>query len=114
MFADALWETRRYQLVIANVIKTELEHFSDRRTDPETKMAAAVTKRLDIVERVYRIIAGREHRVDAVYRLAQEHRANLGTLLSASAENVQDAEFREVDEAIRDQNLLSGQARRED
>ncbi len=114
MLTDALWETRRYQLVTAATIKTELERFSDPTANPETKVAAAVANQLDVLERLYRIIGGREHRVDAFYRLAQQHRANLGTLLRPPAEQVQDAEFREVDEATGDRNLLSEQARPED
>jgi hypothetical protein len=114
MFTDAVWEVRRYQVVTKNTIKTEIEHCFDPTADPETKLAAAVTNRLDTLERLHRIIGGREHRLDAVYRLAQQHRANLGSLLRPTAEQVQDAEFREVDDAAGDGNRLSEHARHED
>ena len=38
MFADTLWEARRYQLVTTNLLKAELKHFLDPTVDDETKL----------------------------------------------------------------------------
>ena len=85
MLTDALWETRRYQLVATNIIKADLARYPEIE-DPEAKVAHAVTDRLDVFERLYRIIGFREHRVDAVYRLAEQHRTNLGKLAPSTAD----------------------------
>jgi hypothetical protein len=111
MSTDALWEARRYQLVITNTIKAELAHYPDI-ADPDARVAHAVTDRLDMLERLYRIMGWREHRFDAVIRLAERHRSNLGTLLSLTTEQVEDAEFREVDDETADGHQL--QPRHED
>ena len=114
MFADTLWEARRYQLVTTNLLKAELKHFLDPTVDDETKLALVVGETIEPLERLYRLRGGREHRLDALYRLVQEHRANLGTLLPATAEQVQDAEFSEVEDETDDADQLSQQARQED
>ena len=90
MSTDALWEARRYQLVITNTIKAELAHYPDI-ADPDARLANVITDRLDTLERLYRIMGWREHRFDAVIRLAERHRSNLGTLLSPTTEQVEDA-----------------------
>jgi hypothetical protein len=114
MFADTAWEARRYQLVTTNLLKAELKHFLDPTVDDETKLALVVGEKIEPLERLYRLRGGREHRLDALYRLVQEHRANLGTLLHPTAEQVQDAEFSEVEDATGDADRLSQQARQED
>jgi hypothetical protein len=113
MLTDALWETRRYQLVATNIIKADLARYPEIE-DPGDKVGHVVLDRLDAFERLYRIIGSREHRVDAVYRLAEQHRANLGKLAPSTAERVQDAEFEEVDAEAADGNQLSEQRRHED
>src|SRR5215469_11305419 len=71
--------------------------------------ALVVGEKIEPLERLYRLRGGREHRLDALYRLVQEHRANLGTLLPATAEQVQDAEFSEVEDETDDADQLSQQ-----
>jgi hypothetical protein len=114
MFTDTAWEARRYQLVTTNLIKAEFEHFLDPTVDDETKLALVVAGKIEPLERLYRLRGGREHRLDALYRLVQEHRANLGTLLRPAAAQVQDAEFSEVEDKTGDANRLSQQTRQED
>ena len=53
MLTDALWETRRYQLVATNIIKADLARYPEIE-DPEAKVAHAVTDRLDVFERLHR------------------------------------------------------------
>lgn len=113
MLTDALWETRRYQQIATNIIKADLAHYPEIE-DPETKAAHVVTERLDVLERLYRIIGSREHRVDAVHRLAEQHRTNLGKLLPSAAEQIEDAEFREVEDETANGHQLKGQAAHED
>jgi len=111
MFTDALWEARRYQVVTTNTIEAELAHYPDI-ADPKARLAHVVTDRRDTLERLFRIREGREHRLDAVYRLAERHRSSLGNLLSPAKEQVEDAEFREVDDETADGHPL--QPRHED
>jgi hypothetical protein len=113
MLTDALWETRRYQLVATNIIKADLARYPEIE-DPEARVAHVVADRLDALERLYRIIGCREHRADAVHRLAEQHRTNLGKLLPSTAEQVQDAEFQEVDDNAADGNQLKSQPAHED
>lgn len=114
MFADTLWEARRYQLVNTNLIKAELEHFLSPTVDNDTKLALVTAEKLDPLERLHRLRGEREQRLDALYRLVQEHRANLGTLLSPMAKEVEDAEYREIDDETSDGNQLGQQAQQED
>jgi hypothetical protein len=114
MFTDTAWEARRYQLVVTNFIKAEVKGFLDPTVDGETKLALVVAERIEALERLHRLRAGREHRLDALYRLVQEHRANLGRLLTPPAEQVQDAEFREVEDESGHADQLSQQTRQDD
>ncbi len=108
MLTDALWEARRYQQVATNIIKADLAHYPEIE-DPQTRAAHAVTDRLDVFERLYRIIGSREHRVDAVYRLAEQHRTSLGKLVAPRAKQAEDAEFREVEDETANGNQWSAQ-----
>jgi hypothetical protein len=113
MLTDALWETRRYQLVATNIIKADLSRYPEIE-DPQAKVAHVVMERLDALERLYRIIGSREHRVDAIHRLAEQHRNSLGRLLPSTAEQIQDAEFQEVDDNAADGHKSNGQPAHED
>lgn len=115
MFTDTAWEARRWQLITTNLIKAELKSFLDPTVDDETKLALVAAEKLEPLERLHHLRGEREHRLDALYRLVQEHSANLGTtLLSPTAQRVEDAEYREVDDETGDGNQLSQQAPQED
>ena len=62
-------------------------------------IAAVVAFRIDALERIDRMVMNMEARRNAAYREAERHRIGLGDRLRHATEQVEDAEFREVDEA---------------
>jgi hypothetical protein len=58
-----------------------------------------VASNIELIERVDRMIAIMENRRNAAYREAERRRINLGTRLRHAAEQVEDAEFSEVDDS---------------
>jgi hypothetical protein len=113
MFTDTAWEARRYQTVTTNYLDAQLKQYLDPTVDDQTKLALVVADTIDPLERLHRLRSGREHRLDALYRLVQEHRANLGTLLRPTAEQVQDAEFREISDETGEADQSRPQTRQE-
>ena len=54
---------------------------------------------IDALERIDRMVMTMEARRNAAYREAERHRLGLGERLRRAAEQVEDAEFREVEDA---------------
>lgn len=59
-------------------------------------MAETLSKKLDDIERIERMLANSEARRNAVLREVDRHRAALADLLRAASERIEDAEFSDV------------------
>ena len=59
-------------------------------------MAATLALRLDDIERIERMIASQEGRMEAVLREIDRHRAVLAEALRGAAQDIEEAEFEEV------------------
>jgi hypothetical protein len=62
-------------------------------------IASIVAINIDALERIDRLVMTMEARRNAAYREAERHRIGLGARLRRAAAQVEDAEFREVDNA---------------
>ena len=65
---------------------------------PHMDLAKEVAKNIHTLELLERMIASMEQRRNAAYYLAKQHRANLGDRLRQAVSQVEDAEFRELDD----------------
>jgi hypothetical protein len=93
---DLQWEITRCRRIRAKIIEGGVE--SEITGDDETRLTSSVTFNIQLIERLDRMIASMEARRNAACHEADRHRANLGTLLRRAAEEVEDAEFSEVEE----------------
>ena len=93
---DLQWEITRFRRIKANFIKAHLQ--DDFGDDDEAKEMSAVINHIPTIESLEHMIATYEGRRNAACREAERHRANLGNRLQRAAEQVEDAEFSEVDE----------------
>jgi hypothetical protein len=66
---------------------------------PHIDVAKSIAANIDTLEPLERMIAMMEQRRNAAYHQAEQHRANLGNRLRQAVEQVEDAEFRELDDA---------------
>jgi hypothetical protein len=66
-------------------------------------IATTVAVNIKILERIDHMVMTMEARRNAAYREAERHRIGLGERLRRAAEQVEDAEFREVDDATAEQ-----------
>jgi hypothetical protein len=66
-----------------------------------------VAKNIHNLELLERMIASMEQRRNAAYHLAEQHRANLGDRLRQAVTQVEDAEFRELDDQPTDQKRVA-------
>jgi hypothetical protein len=69
----------------------------------ETINAEALSLRMDEIERLNRMITMSEVRRDATLREIERHRANFGAKLRRAAEQVEDAEYKDVEEIRADE-----------
>ena len=60
-------------------------------------LANGVAKNIHTLELLERMNASMEQRRNAAYYLAEQHRANFGSRLRQAVNQVEDAEFRELD-----------------
>jgi hypothetical protein len=65
---------------------------------PHIDVAKSIAAFIDTLEPLERMIAMMEQRRNAAYHQAEQHRANLGNRLRHAVEQVEDAEFRELDD----------------
>jgi hypothetical protein len=102
-FTDGMWVLRRLQLVQTTLLKeiaggtVHLEGGDQARA-----VTAALTENIELFERLDRQIAGREHELREMYRMAERHKGNLEALFKRTPEQVEDAEFSEVDDSSGD------------
>jgi hypothetical protein len=66
-------------------------------------IAGVVAVNINVLERIDRMVMTMEARRNAAYREAERHRIGLGERLRRAAEQVEDAEFREVEDATGEQ-----------
>jgi hypothetical protein len=66
-------------------------------------IAGVVAVNIKVLEPIDRMVMTMEARRNAAYREAERHRIGLGERLRRAAEQVEDAEFREVDDATGEQ-----------
>jgi hypothetical protein len=98
------WEIVRFRRAKANYIRQLaapdlLPGFDLKLGDsgPHIDVAKSIAANIDTLEQLERMIAMMEQRRNAAYHQAEQHRANLGNRLRQAVEQVEDAEFRELD-----------------
>jgi hypothetical protein len=65
---------------------------------PDMDVAKGIAGNIHTLEPLERMIASMEQRRNAAYHQAEQHRANLGNRLRQAVSQVEDAEFRELDD----------------
>jgi hypothetical protein len=111
---DLQWDIIRFRRIKADLITDRCEGAawgtileSTRTENLNGKIARFVAININAVERIDRMVMTMEARRNAAYREAERHRIGLGERLHRAAEQVEDAEFREVDEATGEQKRVA-------
>jgi hypothetical protein len=104
---DLQWDIIRFRRIKADLITCRhdridweaIQELGVKSTPRNLRgdIAHVVAKDIDAIERIDRMIMTMEARRNAAYREAERHRIGLGERLRRAAEQVEDAEFREVD-----------------
>jgi hypothetical protein len=94
---DLQWDIIRFRRIKANVIT-----YYHRNN-----IAEAISYKIDALERIDRMVMTMEARRNAAYREAERYRIGLGERLRHATEQVEDAEFREVDDAPGEQKRVA-------
>jgi hypothetical protein len=99
------WDIIRFRRIKADLITHRYEHrmhtisFVSNQTDNlNGAVANVVANNINTLERIDRMVMTMEARRNAAYREVERHRIGLGERLRRAVEQVEDAEFREVDE----------------
>ena len=102
---DLQWDIIRFRRIKADLITHRYEHrmhtisFVSNQTDNlNGAVANVVANNINTLERIDRMVMTMEARRNAAYREIERHRIGLGERLRRAVEQVEDAEFREVDE----------------
>ena len=99
------WEIIRFRRAKANYIRhlaapdllsALVQKLGD--SGPHTDVATSIAANIGTLEPLERMIAVMEQRRNATYHQVEQHRANLGDRLRQAVEQVEDAEFHEVDD----------------
>ena len=99
------WEIIRFRRAKANYIRhlaapdllsALVQKLGD--SGPHTDVATSIAANIGTLEPFERMIAVMEQRRNAAYYQVEQHRANLGDRLRQALEQVEDAEFHEVDD----------------
>jgi hypothetical protein len=109
---DLQWDIIRFRRIKADLITHRFEgshvdlkafgttyESKHRRSD----IAGVVAVNIKVLECIDHMVMTMEARRNAAYREAERHRIGLGERLRRAAEQVEDAEFREVDDATGEQ-----------
>jgi hypothetical protein len=88
-FLKALGEPAEFETILARDLRDDI--------------ASIVAIHTKVLERIDRMVMTMEARRNAAYHQAERHRIGLGERLRRAAEQVEDAEFREVDDATGEQ-----------
>ena len=86
---DLQWDIIRFRRIKADVIT--YYHGNN--------IAEAISYKIEVLERIDRMVMTMEARRNAAYREAERHRIGLGERMRHATEQVEDAEFHEVDDA---------------
>ena len=86
---DLQWDIIRFRRIKADIIT-----YYHRNN-----IAEAISYKIEVLERIDRMVMTMEARRNAAYREAERYRVGLGERLRRATEPVEDAEFREVDDA---------------
>jgi hypothetical protein len=114
-FVDLQWDIIRFRRIKADFITHRYEHARLSPTIPlvptqtensNGKLANTVAINIDPIERMDRIVMTMEARRNAAYREVERYRIGSGERLPRVAEPVEDAEFREVDDAPGEPQLV--------
>jgi hypothetical protein len=89
---DLQWDIIRFRRIKADVIT----HYCEEN---RLSIAEVVTYKIEVLDRIDRMVMTMEARRNAAYREAERYRIGLGERLRRATEQVEDAEFREVDNA---------------
>jgi hypothetical protein len=95
--------TFRYERSNAHLAASEMNFKRILKTTLKGDIANIVAVNIDALERIDRLVMTMEARRNAAYREAERHRIGLGERLRRATEQVEDAEFREVDDAPSEQ-----------
>jgi hypothetical protein len=111
---DLQWDIIRFRRIKADVITdwyeknrgfsealgaAQLVNRADRAEKLKGDIAEVVTYKIDVLERIDRMVMNMEARRNAAYCESERYRIGLGERLRRATEQVEDAEFREVDDA---------------
>jgi hypothetical protein len=97
---DLQWDIIRFRRIKADVI-------TYYRGNNMNNMAEAISYKIDVLERIDRMVMTMEARRNAAYREAERYRVGLGERLRRATEPVEDAVFREVDDAPGEQKRVA-------
>ena len=113
---DLQWDIIRFRRIKADLITHRYEHArllptiplgSPQTENSNGELASIVAININTIERIDRMIMTMEARRNAAYREAERYRIGLGERLRRVAEQVEDAEFREVDDAPGEQKRVA-------
>jgi hypothetical protein len=104
---DLQWDIIRFRRIKANAVTYYYEisksfgpePFANRAEELKSDVARVVARNIDALERIDRMVMTMEARRNAAYHEAERHQIGLGERLRRATEQVEDAEFREVDDA---------------
>jgi hypothetical protein len=108
------WEIIRFRRAKANYIRhlaapdllsALVQKLGD--SGPHTDVATSIAANIGTLEPLERMIAVMEQRRNAAYHQVEQHRANLGDRLRQAVEQVEDAEFHEVDDEPAEQKCAA-------
>jgi hypothetical protein len=113
---DQQWDIIRFRRIKADLITHRYEHarllptiplVSTETENSNGQLASIVAININNIERIDRMVMTMEARRNAAYREAERYRIGLGERLRRVAEQVEDAEFREVDNAPGEQKRVA-------
>jgi hypothetical protein len=105
---DVQWDIIRFRRIKADLITHRYEQVrllptiplgSPQTENSNGKLASIVAININTIERIDHMVMTMEARRNAAYREAERYRVGLGERLRRATEQVEDAEFREVDDA---------------
>jgi len=98
-FVDLQWNINRFRRIKADLITHRHERARLLSTiNSNGELASIVAININVIERIDRMVMTMEARRNAAYREVERHRIGLGERVRRAVEQVEDAEFREVDE----------------
>ena len=105
---DSQWDIIRFRRIKADLITHRYEHahllptiplVSTQTENSNGKLASIVAININNIERIDRMVMTLEVRRNAAYREAERYRIGVGERPRRVGEQVEDAEYREVDDA---------------